>query len=260
MILGSFAKQVEKFLQDNSPAVLTAIGVTGTVSTAYLTGAASFKASNLLRSEQGKNEVMTHEGRQPYILDNREKFQLVWKEYIPAAGVGILTITCIITANRIGTRRAAAMAAAYGLSEKAFVEYKEKVVDKIGENKERAIRDEIAQDQVNRTPPTGEQVIVGDGKVLCFDSFSGRYFRSTVEDVKKAMNDTNYEMIHNMYTSLNDFYSRLGLEPVEMGEELGWNSDHLMEVLFSTTLADDNTPCIVTKFHVEPIRRYYKSG
>lgn len=254
MTLTSLAKRTEKFLADNSPTVLTVVGVTGTITTAYLAAKASFKASEILDDELERRRLY-NENSNPSL---RESARLVWKEYIPAAGVGVTTITCIILANRIGNRRAAAMAAAYSISEKAFVEYKEKVVEKLGENKEREVRDEIAQDQVNANP-TGEQVLVGDGNVLCFDSFTGRYFRGSMEIIKKAQNDTNYEILHNNYCSLGSFYDRLGLPPVSFSEEVGWNSDHLLEIEFSTVLADDGQPCLSMRFHVEPIRSYYKS-
>lgn len=254
MTLINLAKRAEKFLADNSPVVLTAIGVTGTITTAYLTGKASFKTNDLLDEENERRLVMNER----VLMEPKEKFLIVWKEYIPAVGVGAITIACIITANRIGTRRAAAMAAAYGISEKAFIEYKEKVVEKLGENKERDIRDEIAQNQVERNP-TGQQVLVGDGNALCYDAYSGRYFRSSMEDIKKAWNDTNYEILHNNYCSLGEFYGRLGLPSTQFSEEIGWSSDHLLEIRFSSVLADDNTPCISMSFTAAPIRGYYKS-
>jgi hypothetical protein len=248
------AKRTEKFLADNSPVVLTVFAVTGTITTAYLTGKATFKAADLIKIDEQRRY---HYNEDP--AEKKEVFLLVWKEYIPAAGVCFGTLGCIITANRIGTRRAAAMAAAYSISEKAFSEYKEKVVEKLGDNKERAIRDEIAQDQVTKNPATGREVLIGRGDILCFDAYTARYFMSSMEEVKKAQNDTNYEILHNNYCSLGDFYNRLGLPGTSFSEEVGWNSDHLLEVVFSTVLADDGQPCLSLRFHVDPIRSYYKS-
>jgi len=251
----NIAKRTEKFFADNSPVVLTVFAVTGTLTTAYLTGLASFKAIEIISEEQNRRFMMNENS----LIEDKEKFQLVWKEYIPAAGVCLGTLGCIITANRIGTRRAAAMAAAYSISEKAFSEYKEKVVEKLGDNKERAIRDEIAQDRIIANPSTGREVLVGRGDVLCFDAYTGRYFLSSMEEIKKAQNDTNYEILHNNYCSLGEFYNRLGLPGTSFSEEVGWNSDHLLEVIFSTVLADDGQPCLSLRFTVEPIRGYYKS-
>lgn len=255
MTLASFAKGVEKFVQDNSPAILTAIGVVGTLSTAYFTGKASFKAVKVINEEQAR--ILREDLDAEIPMTNKEKFYLTWKLYIPAAGTGVMTIACIVCANRIGNRRAAAMAAAYSISERAFTEYKEKVIEKIGENKERQVRDELAQDRVNRNPKSKNEVIIsGGGEVLCYDEYSGRYFESSMEEIKKAMNDTNYRIINDGFASLGDFYERLSLPSTKYSEEVGWNTDHPLEILFSTTMSDDNKPCLAIDYQTVPTRGF----
>lgn len=248
-------KKLEKFTMDNSPLILTAIGVTGTITTAILTGKASYKAAYILEDERVANLRRGDDA-----LTNREKFELIWKLYIPAAGVGTMTVVSIIGANRIGTRRAAAMAAAYSISERAFDEYREKVVEKLGAKKEREARDEIAQSKVDRDPPGNSKLVVmGSGEVLCKDAWSGRYFTSDMESMKKAQNDTNHEVLTFGYASLTDFYNRLGLEPTKESDEVGWNSDKPLELYFSTTIADDERPCLVMDFTVSPVRNYFRT-
>lgn len=252
MNITQLAKRMEKFAVDNSPAILTAIGVTGTLTTAYLSGKASFKAGQIIQEE---NRILQDRGKT--FLDNKEKVKLVWKEYIPAASTATLTVTCIIGANRIGTRRAAALATAYSVSEKAFAEYKEKVVEKIGQKKEQAIRDEIAQDRVNNQPVVQREIIIaGSGDVLCYDKFTGRYFKSDMESLRRAENDVNYQVLNSMYATLSDYYERIGLPATSASEEVGWNCDKLLEVRYSTTLSDDGKPCIAIDFVVAPIRGY----
>lgn len=252
MILTKFAKSAEKFIQDNSPAILTAIGVVGTVSTAYLTGKASFRACRIIEEESARFAPKDEPA-----MSSREKFELTWKLYIPPVVTGALTVVSIIGSNRIGNRRAAAMAAAYSISERAFTEYKDKVVERIGANKERAIRDELAQDRVNRNPKSKNEVIIsGGGDVLCYDEYSGRYFESSMEEIKKAMNDTNYRIINDGFASLGDFYDRLSLPSTKYSEEVGWNTDHPLEIIFSTTMSDDNKPCLAIDYHTVPTRGF----
>lgn len=247
-MIAEWAKKASKFTIDNSPSILTAVGVVGAISTAYLTGRAAFEASNLIALKEGSEQV---------VLDTREKTELTWKLYIPAVSSGVMTVTCIIAANRIGSKRAAAMAAAYTITEKAFTEYREKVVEKIGANKEQAIRDEVAQDLVCDHPVANNEVIVLQGDVLFMDSFSKRYFRSDVEAVKHAQNAVNHMIIHDGYASLTDLYNQLGIPSLPTSNEVGWNADRLLEIEFSTTL-ESNQPCIVMGFVVEPIRSYYR--
>ena len=132
--LPTFLRRAEKVVADNSPLIMTVIGVTGTMAAAYLAGKASFKAAQLLAEED------------PH-METKEKALLVWKLYVPAAGTVAITVAAIIFSHHVSARRAAALASAYALSEKAFEEYREKVVTKIGEKKELAVRDEIAQDR-----------------------------------------------------------------------------------------------------------------
>ncbi|ADD81052.1 gp054 [Rhodococcus phage ReqiPoco6] len=260
------AKNLERFAVANSPAILTGIAVTGTVATAVLAGKASFKAAKIIAGEEEKLkdrmvEVSDEEegdSDSESTLDTKQKTLLVWKLYIPAASTCVTTVMAMIAANQIGTRRTAAMAAAYSLSEKAFGEYREKIVEKMGPKKEEAARTEIAQERVARTPVPSNQVVISGNDVLCFDQHSGRYFHSTMEELKKSQNDTNYRIINDGYQSLNDFYERIGLDMVPTGEELGWNTDTKFELYFSTVLSPDQRPCIAIEFVKGPITNYYK--
>lgn len=250
MTLTTIFKQAERLAADNSPLILTAVGVVGTVTTAVLTGKAAFQAAQILDRAASYDEVT-----EP--IQMSQKVNLTWKLYIPPAVVGATTIASIITANRIGTRRAAAMAAAYAVSDKAFSEYKEKILEKLGEPKERSMRDDLAQDQVNRQPVTDREVIItGTGNVLCFEPATGRYFHSDMETLKKAMNDLNYQVNNNYYASLSDFYNLIGLEPTTYSDELGWNSDRLLELRFTSVLAADGRPCLTFEYQTVPIKGY----
>lgn len=215
---------------------------------------ASFKAADLIADKE-------HDfGRGlSFRLGPRDKIKLVWKLYIPAAGMGVLTVAAIVCANRIGTRRTAAMAAAYSITEKAFTEYQDKVAEKVGQRKEQGFRDEIEQERITNNPvSTREVIITGGGNVLCYDKFTGRYFQSDVESLKKAQNDLNAQVLNDFYASLTDFYNLIGLKGTSMSDELGWNSDKLMQLRFSTVLSEDGRPCISIDFSVTPIRNYYK--
>jgi len=236
--------RVQKLAIDNSPQILTAIGVVGTVSTAVLAGKAGYRYARIL-SEQS-----------PW-LDRREKLELTWKEFIPPATTGVLTVVCILGANHIGTRRAAGLAAAYSLSERAFTEYREKVIERVGVKQEQSVRDEIAQDRVSATPGSREIIISGT-KVLCLDSYTGRYFESDMETLKKAQNDTNYQILNDMYATLTDFYDRIGLPKTRFSDEVGWSNSELLELEFSTALTDDQKPCLVITFKASPVRDYYQ--
>jgi hypothetical protein len=250
MRITQILKTFEKFAVDNSPLLLTSIGAVGTIATAVLTGKAAYKAALILNV--GERDVDD--------IPNKEKIQLVWPLFVPPIVSAGLTITCIIAANRIGSRRAAALAVAYTISEKAFDEYRAKVVEKLGVNKERAARDEVAQERINNNPVGNTEVIItGGGDVLCYDVYTGRYFRSDMETLRQAQNGLNYDLLNHGYASLNDFYNNIGLASTTAGDEVGWNSDTLLELRFSTTMSDDQKPCISIEFTVVPVRNYFRT-
>jgi len=256
MKLGILAKHAGKLANDNSPAILTAIGVTGTIMTAYLTGKASFKAAEVLSQAKYSHDPFDEDD--PGVT-TQEKVELTWKLFVPAVGTGVMTVVCILAANHISTRRSAALASAYTISEKAFAEYKEKVIKNFGEKKEEAVRDEIAQDKIDRNPLSNREVVITTGDVLCCDLYTMRYFMSDMESLRRAVNDTNEALIHDGYVSLTEFYEKIGLPKTTESDEIGWNSDDLIDVRYSATLSDDNRPCIALDFNVLPVRRFYKS-
>jgi hypothetical protein len=252
MTVRETVKVIEKFTIDNSPTIMTVVGITGVAATAYLTGKASFKAAKLLQ-----DDAWQERGNLNFKHDFKDSAKLTWKLYIPPVATGALTIACIVGANRIGSKRAAALAAAYTLSEKAYSEYKDKIVEKLGESKERAARDEIAQTRTDANPvSTREVIITGNGEVLCYDSITGRYFTSNVEKLKSAQNEINSQIHNSMYASLGDFYYLIGLKSTPFCEEMGWNTDKLMELDLSTTMSDDNRPCVVIDYNYTPVRGY----
>lgn len=244
-----------KFVADNSPTLLTAFGVFGLVGTAYLAGKASFRAADLIREEES---LLLVDG-EPEPLLPKEKVNLCWKLYIPAALTATLSVMAIIGANRIGSRRAAAVTAAYAISERAYDEYRNKVVDHLGDTKEKKLRDEIAQERINRHPlGMQEPIDTNGGRDLCYDTWNGRYFYSSMETIKQAQNAINYRVNHHFYASLTDFYDKLNLDKTKTSDDMGWGQTDQLEIAFTTTIGDKGQPVLVMDFLVDPIRGYEK--
>jgi hypothetical protein len=248
---------LQKLIIDNSPHILTAVAVVGSVTTAVLTGKASYKACEIIRVETDIAYRGLDEERFP--LPAKAKVELTWKLFVPAVGTGALTVAAILGSNRISASRAAGLAAAYSLSERAFEEYTHKVIEKMGPKQEQALRDELAQELVQRTPRTTE-VIIASGNVLCLEALTGRYFRSDMETLRKAANDMNEVLLHNGYVSLSDFYEKVGLPETDMSDEVGWHGIGMIELQFSAAMAENNQPCMVVGYRIKPVRNYHRFG
>lgn len=243
--LVKFKGQAKQLLRSNSPVILTAIGVSGTLSTAYLAGKASYAAAERIRAYEKWH------GRTD---DTKERVKVlvpeVWQLYIPTAISAGITVSSIILASRVSSKRTAAITAAYSISEKAFAEYKDKIAEKFGEQKEQTVRDEIAQDKVTENPPVDKSVIItGTGNVLCCELETGRYFNSDMETLRKAQNDVNAKLLREMYATLSDFYYLVGLPYTSHSSDIGWESDRQMELIFSTVMSEDDRPCIAFDYN-----------
>lgn len=245
-------KNLPNLLKENSPVVLTGVAVAGTVSTALLTAKATFRAREEWLRYDWNNDLVPSDPRER----RKEAVSMTWKHYIPPVVTGAVTIGCIVGANTVSSRRNTALVTAYSLTDRAFSEYKEKVIEQIGETKEQRVRDAIAQDRVNQDPPTREIVIAGSGDVLCFESLTGRYFSSTMETLRKAQNDVNSEILTDMYQSQNDFHRLIGLDPTGYGETVGWNTDKMLELQFSSILSPDGKPCLSIGYRHLPFVNY----
>ena len=241
-------KDVKNATSKHSPAILTGLGIAGMITTTILAVKATPKALELL--EEAK-EVEKKEELTPV-----EVVKTAWKPYIPAAVTGVVSIGCLIGASSVSARRFTALSTAYQLSTSALSEYKEKVVETIGEKKEQAIRDKVAQKKVDDHPANdNEIVIIGDGDVKFLEPVSMRYFYSDIERVRKVINDINYRLTVGMeeYITLTEFYDEVGLPRTEISDELGWNVGRgLFDVRFVATTDDKGRPCLMLEYSPEP--------
>lgn len=257
MNISKIMRTFQKNASDNSPTILIAIGVAGVAATAVLAGKASFKAAEVIRVG---NEAAYYPDEEVEPLTLGEMARSTWKLYIPAAVTGIATVACILSANRINASRAAVMASAFSLSQDALGRYTEKVREKFGEAKEQEIRDALAQDIVSRTN-IPSVIVFGSGDVLCMDIWSGRAFMSTLQKLKEAEVNTNYEIIRQDYASLTDYWDRIGLPKTSDSDNIGWSSDAKLEVKYASAIAEDGRPCITIDFDgTIPVRGYWSTN
>lgn len=257
------AKNIQSGLQKHSPEILTGIGIVGMITTTILAVRATPRALFLIEEEKRNlNRELLAEAKKNgqenctkvSKLKPMELVRTTWVCYIPAAVTGTLSIACLIGASSVNARRNAALATAYSLSESALKEYQEKVIENIGEKKEQGIRNSIAKDKLERDPVANKEVIItGRGETLCYDTITARYFKCDIEKLRKIENELNQRLISEMYISLNEFYYEIGLRQTGVGDDLGWNIDNgLINLEFSSQLAEDGTPCLVIGYRIAP--------
>lgn len=245
-------KVVRTTMVRRSPEILTGIGVAGMITTTVLAVKATPKALMLIEEEKAAKEAEK--------LTPAEVVKTTWKCYIPSMVTCTLSVACIIGATSTNAKRNAALAAAYKLSETAFAEYKEQVVETIGEKKEQAVKDNVAKKKIENNPVTKSEVIITElGNTLCYESLSGRYFKSEKTKIDNAKNKLNSKLISYNYVSLTEWYNELGLDGTSHSDLLGWNLDDGLVVLdYSSQLTDDGTPCLVIDYDAPPEYEFQK--
>lgn len=239
----------------HSPEILTGIGIAGMITTTVLAVKATPKAIRLIEeAKEEKGEDLT----------KTETVKTCWKAYIPAAATCVASTACLIGASSVSIRRNAMLATAYKLSETAFSEYKEKVVETIGDEKEKIVREKVSEERIKKNPITKNEIIMTDyGDTQFYETLSGRYFKSNIEQIKKVVNYLNKDMLQDMFgtISLNEFYDELELERIDLGDELGWRVDKgLIEIDFTSKIADNGKPCIVLDYINAPHYGFNKFG
>lgn len=230
-----------------SPTIFSGLAITGVFTTTGFAVDATLKAQRVIDREH-------YERQDDEPFSKKETLGLVWKYYIPTVISGITTVSFIVLSNSINLRRTAAITGLYEVTQKSLKEYQKKVVETLGENKANKIDEALAQDKLDNNPVTDREVLVtSNGDALFFDTMSGRYFRSSIEFIRKTVNDFNQELLSEMYMPLNDLYYKWNLKPVKIGNDTGWNiDDGLLEVSFTAKIADSGEPCIVLNYDVCP--------
>lgn len=278
---------VGKAVEQKSLAILTGIGIGSFVGCAILAVKATPKAIQLMdrKAQEKYGEFLRTDGKTAYetyeewldiedcrVIQPRVYFEVLspvevvkstWKVYIPAVGLGVVGIVCLIGAARVSSARNAAFAGAASIAEKALYEYQQKVVDILGEDKANEIRDELAKDHIQKIDTFQDagidNTIVccrGTGDTWIYDPVTDRKWKSDLETVRAAMNDFNHDLIGGVYGTLNDWYYCLGIKGVSIGDDLGWCSDKLLDIRFAAMVLDNGEPAIVLDYETLPNSKY----
>ena len=271
--LSNLFKTIKAGTMKHSPEILTGIGIAGMITTTVLAVKATPKALKLIDAKKrdifdnldpedipGNSTDYTEVSLTPL-----EVVKTAWKPYIPVAVTCVASVTCLIGASSVNAKRNAALATAYELSKTALSDYKEKVVETIGEKKEKTIREKVAQKKVDENPSGKSEVIItGNGDVLFLEPASMRYFKSDIESVRKIINDLNYRMTTGMeeYISLSELYDEIGLSHTVTSDDMGWNiyKDGPIDIDFPAAKTDKGEPCLMLEYNVSPRYDYSKNS
>lgn len=238
-------KSIKMFLSKNSPLILTTLSVAGVCSTVITSSQDTIKAKNIIDKSRPKNK--------------KELIKSTWKCYIPTAISTTSTIACILGSHHCSSKQKNAIASAYALSQVTLQKYQEKVIERIGKNKARDIREEVDKEVANIKSPVSifqsqltDAIDTGHGKTLFYDIPGELYFYSDMNYMDKQVNDLNREVRTEMYFDWNELRYRWGLPYKKYGSELIFDVDRPLEVRYEPELMDNGQVRILVNYDLYP--------
>lgn len=246
--MNNLVKASVRFFRRNGSTILTwmaGVGVVGTV--AVTTKATKEAVERVKHAEEAKGDVLT----------KTEVIKVAAPAYVPVVATGTATIACIFGANRLNKRQQAALMSGYALLDTSYKQYKKKVEELYGEDANQKVNEEIAKDHYENID---EDIKPKDKTRLFYDTFSMRYFESTIEKVQRAEYNLNRDLSMRDYVYLNEWYDYLGIDGIESGFNYGWTTwmnfdlywQNWIDFSHTKTTMDDGLEVMVIDFFTEP--------
>lgn len=155
--------------------------------------------------------------------------------YALPAGLGALSIACIIGGHKILRKENAALAAAYMALNESFMQYRKRVIDKQGEDADREYlygRKKVTMVDMTDPENPGEpfEVEVQDTNNISpyarmFDAGNDNFGttpESSMMFLKGVQNYCNDKLHADGYLFLNEVYYQLGIPGSSAGQYVGW--------------------------------------
>lgn len=244
-----------KIIVKHSPEILTAVGVIGLLSAGISAVKNTPKAYDILKEAEEDREVE---------LTVIEKVRLCWKQYIFPVAIAILSVFCIIFAQKITSGRTAALLTACKISEQAAERFETETRGTIGDKEVDKIKDKIAKKEIQDHPVNESDVyLTGSGTSLYYESYSGRYFRANRDFIDRARNQFVAMLQDYETVTVNNYIECFGipvLDDLTTGRLLGWNINyvkracggHMPELDFYYEEIETGEVCGYMRLEVDP--------
>ena len=255
-------------MKKHSPEILMVAGVAGVVVSAVMACKATLKVDAIMdetkekmdKIHKAEEDGVTESGEDYFVEDAKKDTAIVYaqtgfklvKTYAPAVAIGTLSIASILASNNILRKRNVALAAAYATVDKSFKEYRNRVIEKFGQEVDRELKYNIKAEKVPTIEvdeETGKEkkvkknaFVVNPSDVSGYARFFEKY---TVDEdgnsilnphwepnneynirfIKAQENYANDLLRAKKRLFLNDVYEMLGLPRTKAGQVVGWVYD-----------------------------------
>ena len=242
----------KNMVQKHSPEILAGVGVVGVVTSTVMACKATMKLNDILEeSKETRDKIReveanpryeeqySHEDAKKDLTINYTQTGLkIAKLYAPAVILGSASLGCLLASNDILRKRNAALSAAYMTVDKSFKEYRQRVVDRFGEEVEKEIRYNIKAEEVTSTvvAEDGSETTVTETVKTMDPNLYSDYAKFFDEASPYWQKDPEYNFMflksQQQYANdllkargrlfLNEVYEMLGIDKTKAGQIVGW--------------------------------------
>lgn len=229
--------------QKHSPKALFVVGLGSMGATVFFACKATLKVDTIIEETEIALEKISYAKNSNYegVLyteqDARRDKTIVYlrasrdlaRLYAPAIVCGTVAITALAGSHNILTKRNAALAAAYGTIEKAFDEYRERIRETYGEDREQEIYRNIQTKEIENED-TGKKSKVklssgGTPYSFLFDEFNRNWEKNPEYNLmflKLQQQYANDRLQARGHIFLNEVLESIGIEHTKAGAVTGW--------------------------------------
>jgi hypothetical protein len=231
--------------QKHAPTILFAAGIVGVVATAVLASRATLKLEDVLDEHEDMMDQIKGASDTRYSEQDRKQDLIVayirtstkvTKLYAPAVIVGLASIAALTGSHVVLNRRNVALTAAYAAVDKAFRQYRERVVTEYGYDKDQELRYGFEEREIVEETKQGpkttmvKKVSINSASMYAkwFDEGNPNWEPSAGRNMmflRMQQQFANDKLHMNGYLFLNDVYEMLGLKRTSEGQAVGWVLD-----------------------------------
>lgn len=262
-------------LKKHSPEILAVTGTVGVVASAVLACVATTKVNEIVSDtksqihelhlvaaaagiEEMKEEYSAKDAKKLELLKKNAKVQeytaenshkdltLIYaqtgikfiKLYAPAIILGAASLSCLLGSNNILRKRNAALAAAYATIDKGFKEYRNRVVERFGEEVDKELKYNVKAQEIEETviDKNGKEKTVKKTVKVANPNEHSEYARFfddgctgweknseyNLAFLNSQQNYANDKLRAQGYLFLNEVYEMLGIPATKAGQVVGW--------------------------------------
>ena len=265
-------------IKQHSPEILAVTGTVGVVASAVIACMATTKVSDIISDAKTQvNDLHLvcaaagiEEPKEKYSVKDTEKFEILKvsekakkytvedsrkdltliyiqtgmkfiKLYAPAIILGAASLSCLLASNNILRKRNAALAAAYATIDNSFKEYRNRVIDRFGEEVDKELKYNVKAQEIEETvtDKNGKEKTVKKTVKVANPNEHSEYARFFDDGCTGWEKNSEYNLMFlnaqqnyandllkaKGYLFLNEVYDMLGIPKTKAGQVVGWVYD-----------------------------------